>query len=426
MESTPESAICSRRRFLQMTSGGLTLAIASPVRAAIVRADLSKLPPYGNGTLPAGIRARVVPGLNGLDMHVLEAGYETRGRPAVLLLHGFPEIAYSWRKVMVPLAGAGYHVIAPDQRGFGRTNGWDDSYDADHAPFRVRNMVLDNMALLYALGHREAAAVVGHDAGAMVAGWAALIRPDIFKSVAFMSTPFDGPPVLPFDTANGAPLPVRGPTDRELDADLAKLKPPRKYYVNYQSTREANENMLHAPQGLHNFLRAYFYMKSGDFPGNNPHELKARTAEALQEIPTYYVMEKDKGMAENVAPYMPSSEYIARCTWLSDDELRVYTDEYRRTGFNGALHAYRSRRGSDPETVGEMMTFTGRRIDVPALFVGGKKDWGLYQRPGALDGMRTRVCSRLAGFELLEGAGHWTQQERPEKVAELLIGFLRG
>ena len=111
------------------------------------------------------------------------SGYDTPDRPAVLLLHGFPELAYSWRKVMLPLASAGYHVIAPDQRGYGRTTGWDDSYDADPDPFRMLNMVRDAIGLVYALGHRSVAMVVGHDAGAPVASWAALVRPDIFRSV---------------------------------------------------------------------------------------------------------------------------------------------------------------------------------------------------------------------------------------------------
>ncbi len=114
--------------------------------------DFSKLPPYGNGTLPAGIRSRQIANVNGMTVHILEAGYETPGRPAVLLLHGFPELAYSWRKVMPPLAAAGYHVIAPDQRGFGRTTGWDDSYDADPDPFRILNMTRDAIGLVYALG----------------------------------------------------------------------------------------------------------------------------------------------------------------------------------------------------------------------------------------------------------------------------------
>src|SRR6266478_2963203 len=93
--------------------------------------------------LPSGIRSRFVENINGLRVHVLEAGHETGGRPCVLLLHGFPELAYSWRKVMPALAEAGYHVIAPDQRGYGRTTGWDNSYDADPDAFRILNMVRD-------------------------------------------------------------------------------------------------------------------------------------------------------------------------------------------------------------------------------------------------------------------------------------------
>ena len=106
---------------------------------------------------------------------------------------------------------------------------------------------------------------------------------------------------LPFDTANGAAPPRPAPTDDELDAELAKLNPPRKYYQNYQRTRGANDDMLHAPQGLHAFFRAYYHYKSADWKGNKPHPLKARTAEEMAQIPTYYVMEKDKGMAETVA-----------------------------------------------------------------------------------------------------------------------------
>src|SRR5262249_28108423 len=133
----------SRRGFLVTASaaiGALTLPARS-ARAAGQRAENANLPPYGNSTIPAGIRSRTVASLNGLTVHMLEAGYETPGRPAILLLHGFPELAYSWRKVMLPLAAAGYHVIAPDMRGYGRTTGWDRSYDADPDPFRILNMV---------------------------------------------------------------------------------------------------------------------------------------------------------------------------------------------------------------------------------------------------------------------------------------------
>ena len=158
---------------------------------------MTELMPLPEAVLPAGIRSRFVGGINGLTMHVLEAGFEERGRPLVLLLHGFPELAYSWRKVMLPLAAAGYRVVAPDQRGYGRTTGWDPDYDGDLGSFRILNAVRDTLGLVAALGHREAATVAGHDFGASVAAWCALVRPDVFRSVALMSAPFAGPPALP-------------------------------------------------------------------------------------------------------------------------------------------------------------------------------------------------------------------------------------
>jgi pimeloyl-ACP methyl ester carboxylesterase len=383
------------------------------------------LPPYGNGTLPPGIRSRSIAGVNGLTVHILEAGHETPGRPAVLLLHGFPELAYSWRKVMLPLAAAGYHVIAPDQRGYGRTTGWDGSYDADPDPFRMLNMARDAMALVFALGYRDVAMVAGHDAGSPVAACCALIRPDIFRSVVLMSSPFPGVPGLPFNTANGAAPPPRPMTDDEFDAELAKLNPPRKYYQNYQRNPGANADMLHAPQGLHAFFRAYYHYKSADWANNKPHPLKVRIAEELGKMPTYYVMEADKGMAANVAPFMPSAAEIARCKWLTDAEVDVYVTEYRRTEFTGALQGYRVRRGTDAESIAEMHTFSGRTIDVPSLYIAGKSDWGTYQTPGAAESMQTSACTQMVGFHLVEGAGHWVQQEQPEKVTELFLAFLR-
>jgi pimeloyl-ACP methyl ester carboxylesterase len=419
----------SRRDFLVTTSAaavGGRMALAQGIRSpGGTRDDIASLPPYGNSTLPQGIRSRRVANVNGLTVHVLEAGYEMPGRPAVLLLHGFPELAYSWRKVMLPLAAEGYHVIAPDQRGYGRTTGWDGSYDADPDPFRILNMVRDAMGLVYAMGYRSVAMMAGHDAGAPVASWAALIRPDVFRSVTIMSSPFEGPPSLPFDTANGAGSPRPAPTDDELDAELAKLNPPRKYYQNYQRTRGANDNMLHAPQGLHAFFRAYYHYKSADWKGNKPHPLKARTAAEMAQIPTYYVMERDKGMAETVAPLMPSAAEIAACKWLTEAEVDVYASEYARTQFTGALQGYRVRRGSDPKSVAEMLTFSGRSIDVPSMFIGGKSDWGVYQTPGAVDKMQKTACTRMVGFHLVDGAGHWVQQEQPEQVSRLLIQFLR-
>ncbi|HET7156066.1 MAG TPA: alpha/beta fold hydrolase, partial [Hyphomicrobiaceae bacterium] len=181
--------------------------------------------PLETAALPAGIRSRFVDGINGLKVHVLEAGHEARHdrgrRPTVLLLHGFPELAYSWRKVMLPLAAAGFHVIAPDQRGYGRTMGWDGAYDGDLGSFRMINLVRDVLGLVSALGLRSVAAVVGHDFGSPVAAWCALLRPDVFRSVVLMSAPFGGPPQVPFDTAGRtAASPISGPSIHEALAAL--------------------------------------------------------------------------------------------------------------------------------------------------------------------------------------------------------------
>src|SRR6202789_580397 len=152
--------------------------------------------------LPSTIRSRFVDGINGLRMHVLEAGFETRGRPCALLLHGFPALAFSWRKVMPALAEAGYHVSAPDQRGYGRTTGWDADYDGDLNPFRLLNLVRDALGLVSAFGYKSVDAVVGDDFGSGVAAWCALVRPDVFRSVVLMSAPFAAPPALPFKSAD--------------------------------------------------------------------------------------------------------------------------------------------------------------------------------------------------------------------------------
>ena len=400
--------------------GGLAVAQSS-TRATIVRVDVAGLPPYGNSTLPFGIRSRIVTNINGLAMHVLEAGFETEGRQCILLLHGFPELAYSWRKVMLPLAAAGYHVVAPDQRGYGRTTGWDDAYDGDLDSFRIPNLVRDALGLTSALGYRSAAAVIGHDYGSIVAAYCAVIRPDVFRSVAMMASPFGGPPPLPFDTAD-APAPAVAPAPSVFE-DLAKLDRPRKHYQQYYRTREASDNMWRAPQGIHDFLRAYFHFKSADWKQNQPFKLAAFTASELAKMPTYYIMDLGKGMAETVAEEMPSFREVASCKWLPEDELEVYAREFGRTGFQGGLQWYRCVGG---KYTAELEMFSGRTIDVPACYIAGKSDWGIYQNPGAFERMQTVACTRWRSTNLVDGAGHWVQQEQPEQVSRLLLQFLQG
>jgi pimeloyl-ACP methyl ester carboxylesterase len=249
----------SRRGLLAAASafGGLAFAAAAPARAAVVNTDFRDLPPYGNGTLPDGVRPRLIPNVNGLTVNILEAGFETPGRPLVLMLHGFPNLAYSWRKVMPALAAAGYYAVAPDCRGFGRTTGWDNSWDADPYPFLALNLLRDQIALVSALGYRNTAMMVGHDQGSLMAGLGALIRPDMFPRLTLIGGGFGGPPSFPFNTANGASAPHPEFTNAELDEEYAKLDPPRKGYQDYWRSRQADEDMKHVPQGMTDFFRAF-------------------------------------------------------------------------------------------------------------------------------------------------------------------------
>ncbi|RQM07648.1 hypothetical protein DH86_00001662, partial [Scytalidium sp. 3C] len=169
--------------------------------SSIMTLPLQSLP------LPPGITSRQVDTTPvGLSFHILEAGYTpARDRPLILLLHGFPELAFSWRKVIPKLADEGYYVVAPDQRGYGRTTGWDTrSFDAvDLSTFSATNLMRDMVVLVHALGYQRVRCVVGHDFGAVTASFLTIARPDMFESVVFMAHPFNGSPTLPFNTANG-------------------------------------------------------------------------------------------------------------------------------------------------------------------------------------------------------------------------------
>ena len=276
------------------------------------------------------------------------------------------------------------------------------------------------LALVSAMGYRSVAAVFGHDQGSPLAGWCACARPDVFKSVVMMSAPWGGPPALPFNTANASQPAAPAANPNAIYDDLAKLTPPRKHYQRYYQTAEANENMWHPPQGLHDFLRAYYHAKSADWPNNSPHPLPGRTAQAWAELPRYYVMDLAKGMAEQVAADMPTAAQVAANRWLPDADLAVYTQEYGRTGFQGGLNGYR---GSPGDV--DLAVYAGRTIDVPASFMGGRKDWGVYQNPGALERLEKNLTTKYQGTQLLDGAGHWVQQEQPVELSRLLVEFLK-
>ena len=422
----------SRRSLLLGASalGGMALVSTGPAQAAVTsQAVYAKAGPYGGNTLPAGVRVRLVPNVNGLTVNMIEAG--TPGRPLVLLLHGFPNLGYSWRKVMPALAAAGYYVVSPDIRGYGRTAGYDNSFDADPIPFLALGQVRDQIALVNALGYRKVEMVGGHDTGSGIAVNAALIRPDIFLRLTFLGGQGGGPASsYPFNIANGAPMPHADYTNAELDAAYAQLNPPRRAYGNYWASKQADEDMKRLLPGMtmSSFFRAFYYMKSHDFPGNQNlkplHAVHTAKEAAEQDaiIPEYYVMRRDRSMPATMAAYMPSKEYIANCKWLTPAECDVYGQEYALSGWTGALHNYR--RAFVPDARDEMMTFVGRTIDVPTQVISGKQDWGANRGVGGPEKAGQRGFTKFKGVHMVDGGGHWVHEEQPETVTQLLLSFL--
>lgn len=179
-------------------------------------------------------------------------------------------------------------------------------------------------------------------------------------------------------------------------------------------------------EDLHNFLRGYFHLKSADWKGNDPKPLKAWEASELAKLPYYYVMPLKSTMREAVKISMsdedPSEVAKQSARWLEDKDLGVYVQEFGRNGFQGGLNWYRV--ATDPRNMKDVELFAGRKIDIPSMFISGKKDWGTYQEPGAIEKM-SDVCTKFKGAKLLDGAGHWVQQEQPEKVIELVAQLLR-
>ena len=416
-----------RSRHVLLGAGGMFAGSVLAQAAATVRetdkpesADKNPLVAYGENTLPRGIRSRLVDNNNGLVMHILEAGFEEARRPCVVLLHGFPELAYTWRHQLPALAKAGFHAVAPDLRGYGRTAAVPVSFDDDLAPYFMLNRVSDVLGLTRAIGCEKVACVVGHDWGGPIAQWCALARPDVFQSVVNVSTPFGSPAALPIGTAD---RPKIHKPDVDIEKELAALPRPRKHYWWYSASRDANEDMWHAKQGVHDLLRAMYYFKSANYQANRPFALQAWTAQELAKMPEYYIMDLDKGIADTMAAHMPSEEEIAACKWLTEEDLRVYSSEFGRTGFQGGLNSYRVL--TSPEYSDELRAFSGRKIDVPSCFIGGAQDWGVRQSPGVFESMGQEACTRLLGVHLIEGAGHWVPEEQPGQMNRLLIEFLK-
>jgi pimeloyl-ACP methyl ester carboxylesterase len=305
---------------------------------------------------------------NGINMHIAEAG----DGPLVLLVHGFPESWYSWRHQLPALAAAGYHAVAPDVRGYGRTDA-----PAPIAAYGMKQMTADMAGLVDALGE-QTAVIVGHDWGAPIAWHSALLYPDRFRAVAGLSVPY----------TPRAPLP---PTQlfNQVFADQF-------FYILYFQEPGVAEAELEAD--VHKSMRLFLYTASGDAPQTS-FAIKPRGSTFLEG--------------------MPEPERLP--AWLTDADLDYFTAEFERTGFRGGLNRYRN---MDRDWA-ELPELEGANISQPALFVAGDRDGVIAMMPTGVETMKQHV-PHLRGVVMLPGAGHWTQQERPDDVNRALIEFLRG
>jgi pimeloyl-ACP methyl ester carboxylesterase len=312
--------------------------------------------------------------VDGVRLHVAEQG----SGPLVLLLHGWPESWHSWRHQFAPLAAAGYRVVAPDQRGFARSD-----RPEDVSAYTLPRLVGDVVGLIRELGE-ERAVVVGHDWGAPVAWTTALLRPDVVRAVAGLSVP----PVLPTGM-------VPPSITRERYGDGF-------YQIYFQAPGVADAELARdVPASLRRILA------SGS--GENP----------FNKQPRPWII-PDGATLLDTAP-----EPSALPSWLTEQDIQAVADDYAPHGahaFTGGLNWYRN-----IELNHELMAaFRGRVIDRPALYVVGDRDMVL-SLGGAAPGLTTSLTQtlpRLRGVVKLEGCGHWTQQERPDEVNAALLGFL--
>lgn len=316
-----------------------------------------------------GFRSRMVR-TNGINMHVVEQG----SGPLVLLVHGFPESWYSWRHQLSALAAAGYRVVAPDMRGYGKTE-----IPKDVDAYTILQLVGDLTGLVEALGEKTCT-IVGHDFGAVVAWNACLLRPDCFKAIAALSVPYA-------PRRATAPLPA-----------LRQLMGNRFFYIDYFQAPGVADAELDADPAK--TLRALFF-----------------TASAEGDL-----------MRGNIRPVWKGGKFLDTLidmgkppSWLSEDDFAYYVGEFRRTGFTGGLNWYRNL-----DRNWELMAaYQDARIAVPALFITGAEDPVQRQTKPNFDALPDMV-PHLSKRLILQKCGHWTQQEKPDEVNAELLQFLKG
>eukprot|EP00755_Sulcionema_specki_P038007 Sspe_Gene.110065::Locus_90384_Transcript_1_1_Confidence_1.000_Length_1213::g.110065::m.110065 len=331
------------------------------------------------------IASRIVNNVNGLKMHILEAG--PRGQ-LVLFLHGFPELARSWKAQLEACAKAGYHCVAPDQRGYGETTGWDA---ADVSSFGAQTLVKDMVALVLALGYRSCI-VVGHDFGTTPAYYAVLSRPDMFRAIALLSIPLGTVPRLPVPRAGEA-------------VNLGYQRARERGLVHYQDALMQPETERRMLKDMRSWLKASYYLNSGE------------SEEARSFSPKEGRL---RPMARPIGENPLSDPPASPLKWISDAEIDEVATTFQRTGVRGAINWYRN----IPDNVDFLQLFAGGGVRVPLMFLAGEYDFcvGMYQH------FYDQYEAKVPGFvskHLIPDAGHWVQQEKPDEVNRLLLDFFR-
>ncbi|WP_330310659.1 alpha/beta hydrolase [Streptomyces sp. NBC_00523] len=317
----------------------------------------------------AALRHRTVEAPAG-RLHLVEQGTG----PLVLLVHGFPESWYSWRRQLPALAAAGYRAVALDVRGYGRS-----SKPAETDAYRMLDLVEDNVAVVRALGE-ESAVVVGHDWGSNIAATSALLHPEVFRAVALLSVPYAPP---------GGPR----PTDV-----LGRIGgPEQEFYVSY--FQEPGRAEAEIEPDVRGWLAGFYAALSAD------------TMPAQGEPDPHFVAHGGRLRDRFPAGILPG--------WLTVDDLDVYAGEFERTGLTGALNRYRNM-DRDWE---DLAPLHGAPIKQPSLFIGGTLDASTTWMSDAIDAFSTTLPG-LTASHLLEGCGHWIQQERTEETNRLLTSWL--
>jgi pimeloyl-ACP methyl ester carboxylesterase len=310
---------------------------------------------------------------NGIKMHVAEQG----DGPLIVLCHGWPESWYSWRHQIPALAAAGFHVVAPDQRGYGQT----DKPEPIEA-YNILQLTGDIVGLVNALG-AETAIIAGHDWGAPVAWTSALLRPDIFRAVVLLSVPY---------FPRGQVRPTIGMKAMAGDKNFYQLYFQEPGRVEKELEEDVRRSML-----------MILYGASGDPPPNERWN---------------FIFDKSKKFTESgvVPKKLPA--------WLTEADVDFYTNEFKRAGFRGGINWYRN---SDRNW--ELTPFlAGAKLRQPTLFVAGDRDVAIDMVGGKQNVMATLDANvpNVTKKVLLPGAGHWTQQERPKEVNELMVEFVKG